>query len=112
MTGKALKSAARPQDIAARYGGEELVLLLPDTPRAIAAVIAETVRKVIESRPVQCGTTALRITASIGVASWEPGSPLKTLAHLVKAADLSLYNAKHTGRNRVKVFNPNPAQAA
>jgi diguanylate cyclase (GGDEF)-like protein len=111
-SGKVLKSAARPQDVAARYGGEELALLLPDTPRAIAAVIAETVRKAIEGKPIRSGPTTLRVTASIGVASWEPGSPLKTLAHLVKAADLGLYNAKHTGRNRVKVFNPNPAQAA
>lgn len=110
--GKVLKQAARPQDIAARYGGEEMVLVLPDTPRAIAAVIAETLRKAIQSKPVEHEGLRLNVTASIGVASWEPGSPLKTLAHLIKAADLSLYNAKHTGRNRVKVFNPNPAAPA
>ena len=110
--GKTLRSAARPQDVAARYGGEEMTLLLPDTPRAIAAVIAETIRKAIQSKPVQCGQLTLNVTGSIGVASWEPGSPLKTLAHVIKAADMGLYNAKHGGRNRVKVFNPNPAAAA
>ena len=110
--GKTLKAAARAQDVAARYGGEELALLLPNTPRAMAAVIAETVRKAIQSKPVQCGQLTLNVTASIGVSSWETGSPLKTLAHLIKAADLGLYNAKHSGRNRVKVFNPNPQVAA
>jgi diguanylate cyclase (GGDEF)-like protein len=110
--GKTLKTAARAQDIAARSGGEELTLLLPDTPRAIAAVIAETVRKAVQSKPVQHEKLTIPISASIGVASWEPGSPLKSLAHLIKAADLALYNAKHSGRNRVKVFNPNPAAKA
>ncbi|HEX8341197.1 MAG TPA: HDOD domain-containing protein [Tepidisphaeraceae bacterium] len=109
---KCLRAAARPQDVAARYGGEELALLLPDTPRAIATVIAETVRKSVQGRPVHSGGAVINVTASIGIASWEPNSPLKTLAHLVKAADLSLYNAKHSGRNRVKVFNPAPAKAA
>lgn len=108
--GKTLKNAARPQDVAARYGGEEMTLLLPDTPRAIAAIIAETVRRAIESKPIGHDKLKLTVTASIGVASWEPDSPLKTLSHMIKAADLALYNAKHTGRNRVKVFNPNPSQ--
>ncbi|MBC7785766.1 MAG: HDOD domain-containing protein [Burkholderiales bacterium] len=110
--GKTLKMAARAQDLAARYGGEELVLLLPDTPREIGTVIAETVRRAIESKPIVNGDVQLKVTASIGVASWEKGSPLKTLAHIVKAADLGLYNAKHSGRNRVKVFNPRPQIAA
>ncbi len=108
--GKILKNAARPQDIAARYGGEEMTLLLPDTPRAIAAIIAETIRRAVESKPIVHEKAKLNVTASIGVASWEPASPLKTLSHVIKAADLALYNAKHTGRNRVKVFNPNPGQ--
>jgi len=109
--GRILKGAARSQDIVARYGGEEMVLLLPDTPRAVAAVIAETVRKAIAAKSVIVGTVTIPMSASIGVASFEPSSPLKTLAHIIKAADLALYNAKHTGRNRVKVFNPAPVGA-
>lgn len=110
VVGKLLKQAARAQDVAARYGGEEMTLLLPDTPRQIAAIIGETIRKAIESKPVEHESKHIPVTASIGVASWEPGSPLRMLAHLLKAADLALYNAKHTGRNRVKVFNPAPAE--
>ncbi len=108
VVGKLLKQAARPQDVAARYGGEEMTLLLPDTPRAIAAIIAETVRKAIESKPIEYEKVKMPVTASIGVASWEPDSPLKAVSHILKAADLALYNAKHSGRNRVKVFNPAP----
>ena len=106
--GKILKGAARPQDVVARYGGEEMVLILPDTPRQVAAVIAETIRKTVAAKPVTVGAVTIPISASIGVSSFEPTSPLKTLAHVIKAADLALYNAKHTGRNRVKVFNPAP----
>ena len=54
------------------------------------------------------------ITASFGVACFEPGSPISQAAHLVRAADLALYNAKHSGRNCVKVFSlkPTPPKAA
>ncbi len=110
--GKTVKGAARPQDVAARYGGEELILLLPDTPREIGTIIGETIRKSIEAKPISIDGVQIRVTASIGVASWEPGSPLKTLPHVLKAADLALYNAKHSGRNRVKVFSPKPAEKA
>ena len=111
-TGAILKATARPQDTAARYGGEELVLVMPGTPRSMAVVVGEALRAAIERKPVVDGATTIKVTASIGIASWEPGSPLKSLAHVIKAADLSLYNAKHSGRNRVKVFNPNPQPKA
>lgn len=111
--GKLLKSAARPQDLAARYGGEEMALILPGTSRNTAAAIAETIRRTLEARPVPVAPgKALRITASIGVASWEPGSPLTAAAQLIKAADLAVYNAKHGGRNCVKVFALKNARAA
>lgn len=111
--GKLLKSASRTQDLAARYGGEELALVLPGTPRQTAAAIAETIRRTLEARPISVAPgKALRVTASVGVASWEPGSPLTNAAQLVKAADLAVYNAKHGGRNCVKVFALRPSRAA
>jgi diguanylate cyclase (GGDEF)-like protein len=110
--GRLLKSAARQQDLAARYGGEEMALLMPSTPRSTAAAIAETVRRAICAKPVEANGTAIPISASIGVATYEIGGPLQNAAHLIKAADLALYNAKHSGRNCVRIFSLKPAAAA
>jgi two-component system, cell cycle response regulator len=103
-----LKSMARSQDLAARYGGEEMVLLLPNTPRATAATIAETLRRAICAKPVQCNGTTIPVSASIGVSAYEVGGPLTNAAQVIKAADLALYNAKHSGRNCVRVFSLKP----
>ncbi|MDB5324897.1 MAG: hypothetical protein JWM57_466 [Phycisphaerales bacterium] len=110
--GKILKTTCRPMDVLARYGGEELVLVLPDTPRAVAAAIAESIRLMISAKPVMHEGAKIQVTASFGVASFETGSPLTTFTHLIKAADMALYQAKKTGRDRVKVFQPNVAVAA
>lgn len=107
--GKLLKGAARAQDLAARYGGEEMALILPGTTRATGAVIAETVRRAVAAKPIDCEKVQLKITVSIGVASLEPDSPFREPAHLLKAADMSVYAAKHGGRNCVKVFSLKPA---
>ena len=112
--GRLLKTAARPQDLAARFGGEEMVLLLPGAPRATAAAIAETIRRAIAARPVQAGSTVIPVTTSIGVATFEAGCRLTQATQLIKAADLALYNAKTNGRNCVRVFSikPTPAKSA
>jgi diguanylate cyclase (GGDEF)-like protein len=107
--GKLIKTAARKQDLAARYGGEEMVLVLPGTSRAIASAIAETIRKAIAAKPVQHEKLQIPVSASFGVACFESGSPINQPAHLIRAADLALYNAKHSGRNCVKVFALKPA---
>ncbi|HWE96733.1 MAG TPA: GGDEF domain-containing protein [Tepidisphaeraceae bacterium] len=102
--GQKFAAAARAQDLAARYGGEELCLILPSTGRAAAAAIAENIRRSIAAKPIVCGAMAIPLTASIGVATFEPGGTLKSAVHLLKAADLAVYNAKHSGRNCVRVF--------
>jgi diguanylate cyclase (GGDEF)-like protein len=106
--GRLIKSAARAQDLAARYGGEEMALLLPNTQRATAAAIAETVRRAICAKPVMNNNTSIPVSASIGVATFEIGVPLASAAQLIKAADLALYNAKNSGRNCVRVFSLKP----
>jgi diguanylate cyclase (GGDEF)-like protein len=112
MIGKLLATAVRSQDLAARYGGEELVLVLPATSRPTAAAIAESIRRAIAANPVKSDGDALAVTASIGVATYEAGSPLKAPAHLLKAADLAVYAAKHAGRNCVRVFTMAAAKPA
>lgn len=104
--GALLRGIAREGDMAARYGGEEMILVLPDTPRSLAATVAETIRRSIAVRPISSDAGPIAITASFGVATLEPGGPFKVAAHLLKAADLAVYKAKHAGRNNVKVFAP------
>jgi diguanylate cyclase (GGDEF)-like protein len=99
-----VKSAARMQDLAARYGGEEMILVLPSTPKATAAIIADTIRRSIMAKKIFTDEATVNVTVSIGVATAEPGGPLTSPAHLLKAADMAVYAAKHGGRNCVKVF--------
>ena len=78
--GKLVKTAARQQDLSARYGGEEMALILPGTNRATAAAIAESVRRAIAAKPIVSGTSTIPVTASIGVAAYEPGMPFQEFA--------------------------------
>jgi diguanylate cyclase (GGDEF)-like protein len=103
--GKILKSAARSKDLAARYGGEELALILPETPRPVGASIAETIRLAIAKKPIPCGKQAIPVTISIGVATCEPKGMMSDPSHLIKAADMAVYAAKKSGRNCVKIFS-------
>jgi diguanylate cyclase (GGDEF)-like protein len=108
--GQLLQTCVRQQDLACRFGGEEMAIILPDTPKAVAVAVAETLRRAIQSRQISHEGIKLPITASIGVATFEPGIPFTSPAHLVKAADLAVYKAKHSGRNNVKIFSMPTAQ--
>jgi diguanylate cyclase (GGDEF)-like protein len=110
--GRLLKSAARRQDLAARYGGEELCLVLVGTAKVVAASIAESIRRAIATQLIPAGTEQLAVTASIGVACFEPGSPFREVSHLLKASDLAVYAAKHSGRNCVRFFTLNAMACA
>jgi diguanylate cyclase (GGDEF)-like protein len=111
VIGKLLRTAARATDLAARYGGDELTLVLPGTGKSTAAAIAESIRRTVAAKPIQWEKQGVSVTVSVGVATLEAESPLKQAAHLLKAADLAVYAAKHGGRNCVKVFSL-PAKAA
>jgi diguanylate cyclase len=92
----------REHDLAARYGGDEFVLLLPETDRRGAAITAERLRKSIEHRDF--GPDVLdKITLSIGVASLPADANDRD--GLINAADIALYAAKKSGRNRVISFS-------
>jgi diguanylate cyclase (GGDEF)-like protein len=98
----------RSMDTAARFGGDELAVLLPDASAADAAPLAERIRKSIASRAVTLTPQVKRcLTVSVGVASVSPGrdeSDLKSIAdRLLADADAALYRAKALGRNRVQV---------
>ena len=88
-------------DLACRHGGEEFVVVMPDTDGGFAFTVAERLRQSIESTPIKIGRApnALNITVSIGMAS-STGSP-DTADQLLRRADQALYRAKREGRNRV-----------
>jgi diguanylate cyclase (GGDEF)-like protein len=94
----------RPSDLAARYGGEEIAILLPDTDEAGARIVAERIRAaVLDLKIRHKGGVDQTATISAGVAAIVPGEKLKTLADLLNAADQALYAAKAAGRNMVAV---------
>ena len=92
---------ARSEDFFARYGGEEFVAILPDTDNAGALSIAERMRQsVIDLGIAHSGSLLQRLTISIGVA-WKVPTRNVRSDSLIEAADVALYQAKRTGRNRV-----------
>ena len=92
-----LRQRSRLSDTAGRYGGDEFVLVLPETTTDGAVAVAEKVRTAFESRPPSGDEAPL--TVSAGVASAPADG--KTAAELMAAADARLYRAKAEGRNRV-----------
>ena len=101
-----LRDLSRDIDVPARYGGEELAVVLPQTDAEGAAHVAERIREAIEARqiPSLSGGRPLTVTASFGVAEI-PGSAADK-ATLIAAADAALYRAKRAGKNRVERADP------
>ncbi len=97
-----LSGVVRNVDSVGRYGGEEYLLILPDTGAKGAMSLTE--RICLESAALEIGDEGCRVTLSIGVAEWEEG--INTWEALVSRADQALYQAKNTGRNRVCCWEP------
>ncbi|WP_320171001.1 diguanylate cyclase [Maridesulfovibrio sp.] len=91
----------RQIDVFGRIGGEEFSILLPDTGLEGARIVAERLRQEIEKTRMITRSGELTITVSIGVANLNEQT--RSLEHLLKAADIGLYAAKHAGRNRVEI---------
>jgi diguanylate cyclase (GGDEF)-like protein len=104
-----LKNHCRQSDLAGRYGGEELIVLLPETDFAGAMIIAERIREIIEKYEAVNGKgLVIQVTVSMGVASLS-GAELRTIdknERIVQYADDALLSAKKAGRNRIEVYHP------
>ncbi len=102
VVGEAVRKPLRPNDMVARFGGEEFAVLLPETKLEHAVIIAERLRKnVCEADPgIIDGRQLPGVTISLGVAEYKPGYTLDTM---IASADVAMYHAKRDGKNRVQV---------
>jgi two-component system cell cycle response regulator len=96
-----IKKSIRGIDLACRLGGEEFVIVMPETDMAVATIVAERLRRRIASEPfaIAQGTKHIEVTISIGLATLDTVED--TAATILKRADQALYRAKRDGRNRV-----------
>ncbi len=108
--GHAIRDAVkRPDDLSVRYGGEEFVVLLPDTDEAGASQVAAAIGAAIRRLRIDHGASVYRIvTVSIGIATAQPNTRM-TKSGLIRYADAALYRAKEEGRNRACVHKATSA---
>lgn len=99
-----LKATLREQDTIARIGGEEFVILLPQTGIELVMQICERIRINTEALEIKVSTNTIKLTASFGICQVNPNLPIESNIQL---ADQSLYKAKSNGRNRVVHYNFN-----
>ena len=92
----------RSSDRYYRFGGEEFVIILPHSEIADALLVAERIRVLVETRPVEFGEFTIPVTLSIGISCLEGAG--ETLDDVVAKSDRALYMAKESGRNRIEVF--------
>ncbi len=94
-----LVQSIRSVDYAARYGGDEFVIVLIDTPADAALETAERIRSQVEGAHYSAGDQSITVTVSVGIAQWQPDDKVPTA--VFERADQALYEAKRAGRNRV-----------
>jgi diguanylate cyclase len=95
-----LRKRLRGSDFIARFGGEEFVLLVPDTALPVGVKLAQTLREAIEACPFHFKGERVTITVSMGMTAFKPGERSEMV---LKRADQALYRAKDAGRNRVEL---------
>ena len=101
-----LNEGVRAVDVCARFGGEEIAILLPETALGGAVELADRLRRAVGAKPISSGAEQIEVTISCGVACYPDG--VLTKEALFAAADRALYDAKNAGRNCVKSAVPKP----
>lgn len=105
-----IKREKRKEDIAARYGGEELVILLPNADKTIAMKVADRVRRSIEKMLISHDDRPISVTVSGGVASFPVDASNKD--DLIKSADRAMYRAKSFGKNTICLYSAKKRHSA
>jgi diguanylate cyclase (GGDEF)-like protein len=104
LTSQGIRRQLRDTDVPARYGGDEFILLLPETNADGARELGERIRRAIADQPLELQSIRIGTTVSVGIASFpDHGEDLKSV---LNKADQAMYLSKKAGRNRVTVFNP------
>jgi len=93
------RNTLRSHDVFGRYGGEEFVIVFPETNLDEAGLVAERLRAAVADEPFKVGDDTLGVTVSIGLAAYTPGHDMDKL---LQRADAALYTAKQNGRNLVR----------
>lgn len=102
--GVMMRDSLRTTDVPGLYGGDEAIILFPETPITRAAEVAEAMRRRFESRVFEYSSHTFKITISQGLAEWPTNG--KTLEQVIAVADQALYTAKAAGRNCVRCATP------
>ena len=103
LTVQCIQSQLRQTDVVARYGGDEFVVVLPETPSNGAVGVAERIRKSIQSSPLTTRDKKVALTVSIGIAGYpNQGHDLDTV---VERADHAMYASKNAGKNRITLYS-------
>lgn len=98
-----LAQSVRSVDLVARFGGEEFVVLLPETSVAQSLIAAERIRCEVQAQPIGIGDGAPPVALTISVGAASAGSAAPTLDEILARADEAVYRAKRAGRNQVCV---------
>ncbi len=100
-----ITNCVRSIDIITRYGGEEFVILSPNTTLESGVKIAERVRQQVENNPYHANDFEINVTVSIGIAGYGHSKNISTFYELLDSADQALYIAKESGRNQLRVYD-------
>jgi diguanylate cyclase (GGDEF)-like protein len=104
-----LSARLRGHDLMGRFGGEEFMVIAPETGAEGALVLAESLRKIIDSTPFATAKGIIPLSVSIGISNC-PATARRELKDMLAEADAALYDAKRTGRNKVVCFGVASAQ--
>ena len=103
-----LRNSVRDSDLAARYGGDEFLIALPDTPSDQLDVLADRILEELRNAPISSGGDTFCISCSLGSATYPESVSVTTCRELIELADQALYAAKRAGRSRLKKWKNLP----